>query len=214
LTHKYQETFDRSIRDPEGFWEEQSQAVEWTKEWKRGLDPVRSEIEPSQNHWFPGGELNMCDNLLDRHIREGRGANTALIFHSAYTGERETLSFNDLRNRVAHVSGVLQRHGSLGYQKQTETQIALIYMPNSIEAIVAMLACARIGLTHAVVFGGFAAQELATRIRHAKPSIILTASCGIEPKRVIPYKPLLDEALALAGAESTPCIIKQRPQCR
>ncbi|HZB93164.1 MAG TPA: propionyl-CoA synthetase, partial [Stellaceae bacterium] len=158
--------------------------------------------------WFPGGRLNTCWNALDRHVERGRGEQAALIYDSPVTGQIRAFTYRALRDQVALLAGALQ---GLGVAKGDRV---LIYMPMVPEAAMAMLACARLGAIHSVVFGGFAAPELATRIDDAKPKLILSASCGIEVQRVVPYKPLLDQAIALATAKPAACMILQRPMAK
>jgi propionyl-CoA synthetase len=204
VSNAYQEAFDRSMSDPEGFWGEAAQDVHWVKKWDHVLDRSRSPFY----RWFVGGELNTCYNALDLHCDEGRGDQAALIYDSPVTGTIKTYTYNELRDVVARFAGVLQAQGV------TKGDRVIVYMPMVPEALVAMLACARIGAVHSVVFGGFASNELATRINDAKPKVIVSASCGIETKKVIPYKPLLDGAIQLATSKPEKCIILQRPQVK
>ncbi len=201
MTSRYAEAYRRSLADPEGFWGEAAAAIEWEKRWDRVLDAAH----PPFYRWFPGARLNTCHNALDRHVAGGRGERLALIYDSPVTGQIRTFTYRDLRDQVARVAGALQ---DLGVAKGDRV---LIYMPMVPEAVMAMLACARLGAIHSVVFGGFAAPELATRIDDAKPKVILSASCGIEVQRTIPYKPLLDHAIELAKAKPQACVILQRP---
>jgi len=198
----YRSIYRRSLEDPEGFWAEAAAALHWDQPWERVLD---REARPVPR-WFVGGMLNTCYNAVDRHVEQGRGDQAAIIYDSPITGQQETISYRVLRDRVARFAGVLKRHG-VDYGDRV-----IIYLPMIPEAAVAMLACARIGAIHSVVFGGFAAAELATRIDDARPKLIVSASCGIEPGRVVPYKPLLDEAIELAEHPVETCIIKARPQ--
>ena len=200
---KYQDAFRRSLDDPEGFWGDAAKGIRWRKPPQRVLDRA----DPAHPRWFDGGELNTCENALDRHVEEGRGARTALIWDSAYAGEARRYTFAELLDQTAVFAGALQR---LGVGKGDRV---IIYMPMVPQAIVAMLACARLGAVHSVVFGGFAAHELATRIDHAKPRLIICASCGLEPgPRVLPYKPMVDRAIAQAVHKPSHCIVLQRPQ--
>jgi len=176
--------------------------IEWDEPWKRVL--AKDAIPLA--HWFEGGRLNVCHNAVDRHIAAGRAEQAAIIYESPVTGESATLTYAQLRDRVARFAGGLL---DLGVQQGDRV---VLYMPMIPETVVAMLACARIGAIHCVVFGGFAAQELATRIDDAKPRIVVAASCGIEPRGVVPYKPLLDKALAITSWQPEACIIFQRPQ--
>src|SRR5215470_9656754 len=200
----YAETYRRSLERPEEFWAEAAEAIDWERRWDRVLDDTR----PPFYRWFAGARLNTCWNALDRHVAAGRGERVALIWDSPVTGEIRHFTYRELRDEVARLAGVLT---SLGVGKGDRV---LIYMPMVPEAAMAMLACARIGAIHSVVFGGFAAHELATRIDDAKPRVILSASCGIEVNRIIPYKPLLDAAIAEAQAKPEHCVILQRPMCR
>ncbi|MGK2925530.1 MAG: propionyl-CoA synthetase [Lysobacterales bacterium] len=198
----YQEVYRKSLEDPEGFWAEAAAALEWSKPWARVLD----DSDAPYYAWFRGGEMNTCHNALDRHCASGRGAQAALIYDSPVTGVQRTYSYAELRDLVARCAGALVAQG-VG-----QSDRVIIYMPMIPEAVIAMLACARIGAVHSVVFGGFAARELATRIIDAGPKLIVSASCGIEGKRVIPYLPLLEEALAIAGVPELPRILVSRPQ--
>ena len=198
----YDAVYTRWLNDPEKFWAEAAEAVHWDKKWDRVLDDSR----PPFYRWFPGGLLNTCYNALDRHVENGRADQPALIYDSPVTGAVETFTYRELLYRVARFAGVL---AAQGVEKGDRV---IIYMPMVPETVVAMLACARIGAIHSVVFGGFAAHELANRITDARPKVIVSASCGIEPGRVIPYKPLLDKAIELATVKPEHCIIVQRPQ--
>ena len=200
----YAETYRRSLERPQEFWAEAAEAIDWDRRWERVLDDRR----PPFYRWFAGGRLNTCWNALDRHVAAGRGDHIALIWDSPVTGQIDRFTYRGLRDEVARLAGVLV---SLGVSKGDRV---LIYMPMVPEAAMAMLACARIGAIHSVVFGGFAAHELATRIDDAKPWVILSASCGIEVNRVIPYKPLLDAAIAETRAKPEHCVILQRTMCR
>lgn len=198
----YASEYRRSIDDPEGFWREQAQAIEWFD-----FPPTILDHDPNgAARWFRGGKLNSCWLALDRHVDNGRGDQTALIYDSPVTGTVRKYTFSELRDWVARVAGGL---AELGVRKGDRV---IVYMPMVPEAAVAMLACARIGAVHSVVFGGFAAPELAVRIDDATPKVILSASCGIEFSAPIPYKPLLDEAIRLAHHKPTACVILQRPQ--
>jgi propionyl-CoA synthetase len=200
----YAETYRRALEEPEEFWAEMADAIDWERRWDRVLDDSR----PPFYRWFSGARLNTCWNALDRHVAAGRGERVALIWDSPVAGTIERFTYREMRDRVAQLAGVLT---GLGVKPGDRV---LIYMPMVPEAAVAMLACARIGAVHSVVFGGFAAHELATRINDAKPRVILTASCGIETNRVIPYKPLLDAAIAEASSKPAACVVLQRPMCR
>ncbi|MEJ0070391.1 MAG: propionyl-CoA synthetase [Pseudomonadota bacterium] len=198
----YQAAYQRSLQDPEGFWGEAARAIDWIKPWERVLDRTN----PPFYRWFGGGMVNTCHNALDRHVAAGRGARTALIYDSPVTGSLRRVSYEALRDEVARCAGAMR---TLGVGKGDRV---LIYMPMVPEAVIAMLASARLGAVHSVVFGGFAANELKTRIDDAKPKLIVAASCGIEPGRVVPYKPLLDAALAMATSKPERCLILQRPE--
>jgi propionyl-CoA synthetase len=197
----YLETYRRSLEDKEGFWAEAAEAIDWERRWDKVLDDSR----PPFYRWFPGARLNTCWNALDRHVAAGRGERIALIWDSPVSGRVERFTYRELKDRVAAFAGVLK---GLGVEKGERV---LIYMPMVPEAAIAMLACARLGAIHSVVFGGFAAHELATRIDDAKPKVILAASCGIEIGRIVPYKPLLDAAIEEARAKPQTCVILQRP---
>ena len=199
-TGALQATFERSLRDPAGFWSEAAEAVYWHKRWEKVLDDSR----PPFYRWFAGGEVNTCYNALDLHVENGRGTQLALIYDSPVTNTIKTFTYRELRDRVARFAGALS---SLGVAKGDRV---IVYMPMIPEAVVAMLACARLGAVHSVVFGGFAANELATRIDDAEPKAVISASCGVERTRIIAYKPLLDEALRIARHKPQKCIIFQR----
>jgi propionyl-CoA synthetase len=198
----YEAVYRRSLEDPEGFWAEASDAIDWFEPWQKVLDDSR----PPFHRWFPGGKLNTCHNCLDRHVDAGLGDRPALVYDSPVTGSIRFFSYRELRDEVALLAGALRR---LGVSKGDRV---IIYMPMVPEAVAAMLATARIGAVHSVVFGGFAANELAARLDDAKPKVVLSASCGIEIQRIVPYKPLLDEAIALASHVPERCVILQRPQ--
>jgi len=200
----YRAIWERSLRDPEGFWGEAAEALHWDRRWDRVLDASR----PPFYRWFAGGLLNTCYNAVDRHVAAGRGGQAALIHDSPVTGTVRTLTYAELQQDVARFAGALVR---LGARKGDRV---VVYMPMVPEAIVAMLACARIGAIHSVVFGGFASHELANRIEDAKPVLVVSASCGIEPGRVVPYKPLLDAAIEQCDHKPRHCIVLQRPQLR
>jgi propionyl-CoA synthetase len=204
MTTGYAETYQRSLAQPEEFWAEAAGAIDWERRWDAVLDRSR----PPFTRWFPGARLNTCWNALDRHVAAGHGDRLALIWDSPVSGQIERFTYQELRDRVARFAGVLARLGVKAGER------VLIYMPMVPEAAIAMLACARIGAIHSVVFGGFAAHELATRIDDARPRVILAASCGIETDRIIPYKPLLDAAIAEARAKPQASIVLQRPMCR
>ena len=192
----------RSLEDPAGFWAEAAENIDWIKKWDRALD----DSNPPFYRWFAGAKLNTCYNAVDRHVAT-RGNQAALIYDSAVTHTRRTYTYRQLRAEVALFAGALANDGIVKGDR------VLIYMPMIPEAVIAMLACARLGAVHSVVFGGFAPQELATRIDDAEPKTIVSASCGIEGTRVIEYKPLLDQAIELSKHKPQTCIIRQRESC-
>jgi propionyl-CoA synthetase len=198
----YDEVYRRWRDTPESFWGEAAEAIHWYKKWDKVLDASR----PPFYRWFTGGVVNTCYNALDHHVEQGRGNQPALIYDSPVTKTIKTYSYRELLDEVARFAGVLVRQG---LQKGDRV---IIYMPMVPEALVAMLACARVGVIHSVVFGGFASHELASRINDAQPKLIISASCGIEADRIVPYKPLLDKGIELASAKPEHCIILQRPQ--
>lgn len=201
----YANVYAQALNQPVEFWAEQAAHIDWERSWDTVLDDSRAPFY----RWFPGGRLNTCHNALDRHVEAGRGDQAALIYDSPMTGGAATsFTYRELRDRVAKVAGGLL---SLGVGRGDRV---VIYMPMVPEAVIAMLACARIGAVHSVVFGGFAAAELAKRIDDAQPRVILSASCGIEPGRTIAYKPLLDEAIAQAQHDVERCVILQRDALR
>ncbi len=202
MVNLYTEAYEQSIKDPDKFWGAIAEDCHWYKKWDKVLD---SSNKPFYR-WFTGGETNTCYNAVDLHVANGMGNQTAIIYDSPVTGTVRKYSFADLKDEVARFAGVL---ASKGVAKGDRV---IIYMPMIPEAVFAMLACARIGAVHSVVFGGFAANELATRINDAKPRVIVSASCGIEVKKVIEYKPLLDKAIDLSESKPEACIIFQRPQ--
>ncbi len=199
---KYEEAFRESLENPESFWGRAADGIHWEKQWDRVLDQSNSPFVK----WFPGAEMNTCYNAVDRHVSGGLGDQTALIYDSPVTNVIRKFTYSELKDRVSRIAGFLKE---LGVGKG---DTVLIYMPMIPEAVLSMLACARLGAVHSVVFGGFAPRELAVRIDDAKPKIILSASCGIEVQRIIPYKPLLDEAIEIAGPKPEKCVIYQRPQ--
>ncbi|MGJ3508062.1 propionyl-CoA synthetase [Enemella sp. A6] len=198
----YRAQFEEAINDPEGYWGRQAERVDWFHKPKNILDAERAPIY----RWYPDGVLNTSYNALDRHVINGRGDQPALIFHSAITDTRRTYTYAELLDLVARLGGALS---ALGVQKGDRV---VIYMPMVAEAAMAMLACARIGAIHSVVFGGFAPSELASRIEDAQPKVIISASCGLEGQRVIEYKPMLDRAIEQSEHKPQHCIILQRPQ--
>ena len=204
MTSSYDAVYAESRRDPEGFWAKAAAAIDWTRKWDRVLD----DSAPPFYRWFPGGELNTCYNCLDRHVAAGRGGQAALIYDSPMTDTVQTFTYDELLAAVARFAGVLVE---LGVGKGDRV---LIYMPMVPEAAVAMLACARIGAVHSVVFGGFAANELAIRVDDAGPVLVVTASCGIEPNRVVEYMPLLNGALEIATHKVAKVVVLQRDRHR
>lgn len=198
----YQSVYDRSMQDPDGFWREAAQDIHWYQQPTKILDDSRQPFY----RWFVGGELNTCYNAVDRHVDTGCGDQLALIYDSPVTNTIKKYTYHQLRDAVAQCAGALRAN------QVNKGDRVIIYMPMVPEAIIAMLACARIGAIHSVVFGGFAAKELATRIDDAKPQLIMSASCGIEGKKIVKYKPLLDEAIDLSTHKPSKCFILQRPQ--
>src|ERR1700710_3116117 len=199
---RYHEVHARSLRDPEGFWAEAAREIEW-------IEPPRKIFDPSMGtygRWFTGGVVNTCYNALDRHVADGRGDHVALIHDSPLANTISKFTYAEMLREVQALAAVMQDFGVAKGDR------VILYMPMVAEAVVAMLACARIGAVHSVVFGGFAAKELATRIEDAKPKLIFSASCGLEPGRIVQYKPLLDEAIRLSSVKPETCIILQRPQ--
>ncbi len=199
----YRDVYGRWKADPQGFWGEAAKAIDWIRPPQKVFD----ETAGVYGRWFPDATCNTCFNAVDRHVAAGRGAQTAIIYDSPVTGSKRKISYAELQDEVATLAAVLAEKG-VGKGDRV-----IVYMPMIPEAIVGMLACARIGAIHSVVFGGFAAKELATRIDDAKPKAVLAASCGIEPGRVVAYKPLLDAAIDLAGSKPEAVILLQRPQC-
>jgi len=204
MTNPYDEAHAQSINNPDEFWAAAAEDCHWYKKWDKVLDDSSKPFY----RWFTGGQINTCYNALDFHIENGRGDQDALIYDSPVTDTIKKYTFSELRDEVAKVAGVLASQGV------TKGDRVLIYMPMIAEAVMAMLACARIGAVHSVVFGGFAAAELASRINDAKPKVIMSASCGIEVAKVIAYKPLLDEAINLSDHKPEKCLIFQRPMAQ
>ena len=198
----YETEYRRWLEDPEGFWADAAESVHWYKKWDQVLDTSHAPF----NKWFSGASVNTCYNLLDAHVERGRAEQVALIYDSPVTDTIKSYTYRTLLNEVALFAGALQKQGI------EKGDRVIIYMPMVPEALIAMLACARIGAIHSVVFGGFAADELATRINDAAPKLIVSASCGIEVNRVIPYKPMLDQAINTAKHKPRRCIVLQRPQ--
>jgi propionyl-CoA synthetase len=198
----YQQAYADWQRDPQSWWAGVAEGISWDKRWDTVFDPALG----AYGQWFAGGRLNTCYNAIDRHVEAGRGAQPALIWDSPMTGQLVTFTYAQMQSRVARVAGALAARGV------TTGDRVVIYMPMVPEAAIAMLACARLGAIHSVVFGGFAAAELATRLEDAQPKVIVSASCGLEPGRVVKYKPLLDAAIALSPHKPDACLILQRPQ--
>ena len=198
----YASTYARWRADPDGFWREAARAIEWIR-------PPQTVFDASAGpygRWFPDATCNTCFNALDRHVRDGRGGQAALIHDSPVTATKASFTYAQLLDEVSTLAAVLV---DLGVGKGDRV---IVYMPMIPEAAFAMLACARIGAVHSVVFGGFAAKELATRIDDARPKLIMTATCGVEPTRIVEYKPLLDSAIEMAGHKPDSCLVLQRPQ--
>ena len=200
--NEFEKAYTESIEDPENFWLSAAQEIDWFKTPTKTLDVGKS----PHGHWFVDGVLNTCFNALDRHINAGRGEDTALIYDSPVTSSLKKFSFTELRDQVALCAGALN---SLGVVKGDRV---IIYMPMIPETVIAMLACARIGAIHGVVFGGFASAELAVRIDDARPKAIISASCGIEVNKIIPYMPLLNDAIDIAKHKPSNVIVVQRPE--
>ena len=204
MANQYQAAYRRSLDDPQGFWADAAESLRWEKRWDRVLDSSRAPFY----RWFTGGMLNTCYNVLDLHVESGRARQLALIYDSPVTGWVARFTYAELLDEVARFAGILREQGV------EKGDRVIIYMPMVPQAVISMLACARIGAIHSVVFGGFASHELAARIDHAQPKLILSASCGIEVGRTVPYKPLLDKAIELAKSRPKRCIVLQRPQER
>jgi len=202
MTNPFDPIFQRSVTDPEGFWGEAAQEISWYKTWDKVLD----DSKPPFYRWFRGGLLNTSYNAVDRHVEAGRGEQAAIIYDSPVTQTVQTITYRQLQDQVARAAGALRQ---LGVEKGDRV---IIYLPMIPQAPIAMLACARLGAIHSVVFGGFAPAELATRINDAKPKVIVSASCGIEGAKVLPYKPMLDAAIELSAHKPDATLIFQRPQ--
>ena len=196
----YSDLYAKAQSDIEGFWMEAASGIDWYKAPTQALDSSK----PPFHRWFPDGEMNTCHNAVDRHVAAGRGDQRAVIYDSPITGTSSTLTFAELQEATARFAGMLQRLGVAAGDR------VIIYMPMIPEAVVAMLGCARLGAVHSVVFGGFAAAELAKRLDDATPKAIISASCGHEPSRSVAYKPLLDEAIELSSHKPHSCVIYQR----
>jgi len=204
IMNRYRDLYQASLTDPAQFWVEAARAVTWTRPPQQILDDSR----PPFYRWFPDAELNTCANALDRHVDAGRGGQAALIYDSPVTATQRTITYAELLDATSRFAGALSE---LGVDKGDRV---VIYMPMIPEAVIAMLACARIGAVHSVVFGGFAPHELATRIDDARPAVIVSASCGVEPTRVIEYKPMLDAAIEASAHPPRHCVIVQRDRMR
>jgi propionyl-CoA synthetase len=202
MPNAYEIAHAESLANPHAFWARAAEEIEWLRRPRASFD----DSQPNRTAWFPGGTLNTCFNALDLHVIAGRGDQAALLYESPVTGVSRSIGYRELLGEVSRFAGAL---AGLGVEKGDRV---LIYMPMIPEAVVGMLACARIGAIHSVVFGGFASGELAQRIQHAAPKVILSASCGIEPGRVVPYKPLLDGALDKVSEKPQHCVVLQRPE--
>jgi propionyl-CoA synthetase len=200
---RYHEVYARWQRDPQGFWGEAAAEIDWIEKPNTVFDPKAGVY----GRWFPDGVCNTCWNAVDRHVENGRGTQAAIIYDSPVTGTKQTITYAALQTKTEILAGIFEKDFSV-----VKGDRVILYMPMVPEALVAMLACARIGAIHSVVFGGFAPKELATRIDDCTPKVIVSASCGIEVNRVIPYKPLLDAAIDLAKHKPQACLILQRPQ--
>ena len=199
---RYHEVHARSLTDPEGFWAEAAREIDWIEPAKKVFDPSMG----AYGRWFAGAVVNTCYNALDRHVAGGRADQVALIHDSPLTNSISKFTYAEMLKEVQTLAAVMADFGVAKGDR------VILYMPLVPEAVFAMLACARIGAVHSVVFGGFAAKELATRIEDAKPKLIFSASCGVEPGRIVQYKPLLDEAIRLSSVKPQGCVILQRPQ--
>ncbi|MGB0749861.1 MAG: propionyl-CoA synthetase [Magnetospiraceae bacterium] len=202
MTNPYEEAFSRSVNDPEGFWGDVAQDMHWDKTWDRVLDDSKAPLYS----WFAGAECNTCYNAVDRHVDAGRGDQPAIIYDSPVTDSKRVYTYAELKEAVSAFAGVLRDRGVVKGDR------VIVYMPMVPEALIAMLACARLGAVHSVVFGGFASNELAVRIDDAQPKVIVSASCGIEPGRIVKYKPLLDGAIEMAKHKVSACVVLQREQ--
>src|SRR5438445_1291168 len=199
-TSRYHDVYARWQRDPQGFWGEAAQDIDWIEPPKQVFDPNAGVY----GRWFVGGVCDTCWNAVDRHVMAGRGEQAAIIYDSPLAGAKRVISYHRLQVETQVLAAILRNFGVAKGDR------VVLYMPMVPEAVIGMLACARIGAVHSVVFGGFAPKELATRIEDARPKVILSASCGIEGTRVIPYKPLLDQAIEMASHKPRRCLILQR----
>ncbi|MEO3389123.1 propionyl-CoA synthetase [Mesorhizobium sp. CAU 1741] len=204
MASRYHEVYSAWQNDPEAFWAEAAQDIDWVEPWRKVFEPEQGVY----GRWFVGGSCNACFNAVDRHVEGVRAEQAALIYDSPITGAKKSFTYRELQEEVVALAAVLRAQG-VG-----KGDVVIIYMPMVPEAVFAMLACARLGAIHSVVFGGFAARELATRIDDAKPKLIVSASCGIEPGRVVAYKPLLDGAISMASHKVDGCIVLQRDEQR
>ncbi len=202
MSSRYLEVYGAWQADPHAFWAQAAREIDWIKPPQKIFDPDGGVY----GHWFPDATCNTCYNALDRHVEGGRADQPALIYDSPLADSKRIYTYAQLRDEVAALAAVMQDMGIVKGDR------VIVYMPMIAQAVMAMLACARIGAVHSVVFGGFAAKELATRINDATPRLILTASCGIEPGRIVKYKPLLDQAIELAAAKPEKVLLLQRPQ--
>lgn len=202
MTNTFDKIYQSSIDDPDAFWAQAAEQIHWYKKWDKVLD----DSDAPFYRWFTGGRTNVCYNAVDRHVEQGHGDQLAIIHDSPITGSQQKITYKDLQRRVAEFSGALVACGV------SQGERVIIYMPMIPEAVVAMLACARIGAVHSVVFGGFASNELAVRIDDCSPKVIVAASCGLEPGRTVEYKPLLDSAIEISDHKPERCIIFQRPE--
>ncbi len=202
MQSRYFDAYEGWQRDPEGFWRAAAEAIHWFKP----PDKIFDKDQGVYGHWFPGGETNTCYNCLDRHVEAGRGGQRAFIYDSVMTGTQKTFTYSEVLIEVQAIAAVLRKHGVAKGDR------VIIYMPMVPEAVFSMLACARLGAIHSVVFGGFAAQELAARLDDSKAKVIISASCGLEPGRVVAYKPLLDQAIDMAKTKPDYCLLLQRDQ--
>ena len=198
----YDKNYSSWKNDPISFWEEKAKNIDWFKPWKKTLE----EKESSSWSWFTGGSLNTCYNCIDRHIKRGKGDKVAIIFDSPITNYKNKITYNELYLKVSSLAASLENQGV------TKGDRVILYMPMIPEVIVSMLACARIGVIHSVVFGGFASKELASRIEDVTPKVIISASCGLEPNKIIDYKKILDESIAISNHKPLTQIIYQRKE--
>jgi propionyl-CoA synthetase len=201
MSGAYERAYAEALRNPRAFWAAAAGEIEWLRRSRAVVD----DSQPGKTSWFPGAMLNTCYNALDLHVQTGRGEQIALVYDSPVTGTVRGTTYRELTEEVARFAGAL---ADLGVEKGDRV---LLYMPMIPEAVVGMLASARLGAIHSVVFGGFASNELAQRIQHAAPKVVLTASCGLEPGRIVAYKPLLDRAIEMASHKPEHCVVLQRP---